>query len=105
MDGDGTLDLVFVLDLVSAVKDAKSMDFIRMKTDSSIMKINLEQRVGSAATNNAFIPIQTFVAKDIQKSSKEKSFSEMKLRPYKEQLWTKYLGKYSDSVYSEIRNQ
>jgi len=100
LDGDGSLDLVFVLDAVSAVNDAKSMDFIRMKTDSSLMKINLQQRVANTTNTSAFIPIRVTV-KNMQESNDAKPFSEMHFRPYREQVWTKYLGKYSNSIYLE----
>ncbi len=103
-DGDGTLDLMLIQNLEASVQDYENHHFIRAKNRVTIHKINLESDIKSSNTDS-YIHVDAKLSPAMEKANTDevKPMSEMKLRNFKDQPWTAYLGKNSDSIYRKSK--
>ncbi|XP_062612020.1 protein FAM234B-like [Saccostrea cucullata] len=93
VDGDGKLDVIVNLISVGVLRDEHA-NFVKMKFDTDIFKINLDD----AIQNQLYVPINATLHPRMQHTDNENEIHTLKFLPAEKQSWSGYMGQYGDSV-------
>ncbi|XP_061162239.1 protein FAM234B-like [Saccostrea echinata] len=93
VDGDGKLDVIVNLISVGVIRDEHA-NFVKMKFDTDIFKINLDD----AIQNQLYVPINATLHPRMQHTDNENEIHTLKFLPAEKQRWSGYMGQYGDSI-------
>lgn len=91
LDGDGKLDVIVNLVSVGVIRDEHA-NFVKMKFDTDIYKINLDDVI----KNQMYVPINATLHPRMQHIDNENQIHTLNFLPSEEQLWGGYMGTYGD---------
>lgn len=91
VDGDGKLDVIVNLVSVGVIRDEHA-NFVKMKFDTDIYKINLDDVI----KNQMYVPINATLHPRMQHVDNENQIHTLNFLPSDEQLWGGYMGTYGD---------
>lgn len=91
VDGDGKLDVIVNLVSVGVIRDEHA-NFVKMKFDTDIYKINLDDVI----KNQMYVPINATLHPRMQHIDNENQIHTLNFLPSDEQLWGGYMGTYGD---------
>ncbi|XP_033752716.1 uncharacterized protein LOC117336335 isoform X1 [Pecten maximus] len=97
VDGDGKLDLIVNVVSVGILRDQYA-HFIKMKFDTDIYKVNLEEALG----RELYTPINATIHQRMRNVLNENKITSLKFLPADKQTWAGYMGSTGDSAFHEL---
>lgn len=94
VDGDGKLDLIINVVSVGVLRDNYAR-YVKMKFDTDIYKVNLEEAMG----RQLYTPINVTIHDRMKNVMNENKITTLKFLPADKQTWGGYLGTTGDSIF------
>lgn len=97
VDGDGKLDLIVNVVSVGILRDQYA-HFIKMKFDTDIYKVNLEEALG----RQLYTPINATIHQRMRNVLNENKITSLRFLPAHKQTWAGYMGSTGDSAFHGV---